>query len=206
MTDDSFLGRWSRRKAEARAGHAPDEPPSAEPPPAPAGPPAETPAGAEDEEALSDAELLARHDLPDPETLTAKDDVAAFMRAGVPARLRRLALRRLWRLDPVFGHLDGLVDYDQDFTDKATVLSAMSTVYRVGRGVVGESETPPPAEADDHDRATGEPDRPADPADPSASIDTGETPPREAAAAAPESPPRRRRMVFVTRGRDEDQG
>ena len=135
-TEGGFLSRWSRRKQQARGGRPelPDEP---RPTPAPA---AATAAGgvgpdAVDEESLSDEELLARYELPDPTTLTASDDVAAFMRSGVPKRLRNMALRRVWRLDPVLANLDGLNDYDEDYTDAAMLVgAAVKTVYQVGKG------------------------------------------------------------------------
>ncbi|GHD45762.1 hypothetical protein GCM10017083_14190 [Thalassobaculum fulvum] len=135
-TEGGFLSRWSRRKQQARGGRPelPDEP---RPTPVPA---AATTAGgagpdAVDEESLSDEELLARYELPDPTTLTASDDVAAFMRSGVPKRLRNMALRRVWRLDPVLANLDGLNDYDEDYTDAAMLVgAAVKTVYQVGKG------------------------------------------------------------------------
>lgn len=131
-----FLSRWSRRKQLAREGVEDAGEPDREPPleakaavVAPAGPVEEV-----DEAALSDEELLARYELPDPAGLTASDDVAAFMRKGVPARLRSLALRRLWRLDPVLANLDGLNDYDDDYTDAAMLAGVVKTTYQVGRG------------------------------------------------------------------------
>ena len=42
-------------------------------------------------------------------------DFAVFLGEGVPIRLHRQAMRKLWRLDPLFGHLDGLNEYDEDF-------------------------------------------------------------------------------------------
>ena len=48
----------------------------------------------------------------------------------------RQALRKLWRSDSVFANLDGLIDYGEDFTDAATVVEGMKSVYTVGRGMV----------------------------------------------------------------------
>ena len=130
-----FLARWSRRKQQARDGRAePEERPGEALPAAADG--AADPAGADevDESTLSDSELLAKYELPDPGSLTASDDVAAFMRKGVPARLRNLALRRVWRLDPVLANLDGLNDYDDDYTDAAMLAGVVKTAYQVGRG------------------------------------------------------------------------
>jgi hypothetical protein len=38
------------------------------------------------------------------------------MKQAVPEELRRLALRKLWRSDPVLANVDGLNDYDLDYT------------------------------------------------------------------------------------------
>jgi hypothetical protein len=143
--DADFLGRWSTRKLQARAGAEP----TAEP-----GPDSEEPGRAEPRsEAASgktDDEMLEELGLPDPDSLVKGDDFKAFMRAGVPARLRSRALRRLWLSDPVLANLDGLNDYDQDFTDAATVVPGLKTAYRVGRGFLRDEEehTAPPEETE----------------------------------------------------------
>lgn len=79
------------------------------------------------QEDLSDAEILAKFDLPDPDTLKLGDDIKGFMSKAVPEHLRRRALRKLWRTNPVLACLDGLNDYEDDFTDAATV---MPDIYR----------------------------------------------------------------------------
>ena len=97
--DDGFLSRWSRRKLDAKAP-APSEPePSAV---------AADPAEAEPE--LSPDELA---ELPKLEDLTADSDIGPFLRKGVPALLRRAALRRVWELDPA------IRDYVGDARDYA---------------------------------------------------------------------------------------
>ncbi|MEE9194622.1 MAG: DUF3306 domain-containing protein, partial [Alphaproteobacteria bacterium] len=48
-------------------------------------------------------------------TLDKDSDYSVFMKEGVPEQLKKLALRKLWRSDPVFAVLDGLNDYDEDF-------------------------------------------------------------------------------------------
>jgi hypothetical protein len=53
-------------------------------------------------------------DLPDIESLTGESDFTAFMKEGVPEDLKNLALRKLWRSDPVYANLDGLNDYDPE--------------------------------------------------------------------------------------------
>ncbi|MGR3565403.1 MAG: DUF3306 domain-containing protein [Heliomarina sp.] len=83
-----------------------------------------------------DATLLAELDLPHPETLQAGDDIRAFMAKAVPEHLRRMALRRLWKVNPVLANVDGLVEYGEDFTDSATVVENLQTTYQVGKGML----------------------------------------------------------------------
>src|SRR3546814_19419431 len=68
------------------------------------------------------------------ESLGMDSDFTVFLQDGVPEALRRKALQRLWRLDPVFANLDGLLGYGEDYTDAATVVENLKTAYRVGRG------------------------------------------------------------------------
>ncbi|MEO0912200.1 MAG: DUF3306 domain-containing protein [Pseudomonadota bacterium] len=81
MTDTpkSFLARWSEKK---RAG--PEEEAAPEAPPLPE----------EEAEALSEAKLLEKLGLPEPDSLAPGDDFSAFMQAAVPQHLRTRALRR----------------------------------------------------------------------------------------------------------------
>ena len=83
----------------------------------------------------SDEELLEELGLPDPDGLKDGDDFTGFMGQAVPERLRRRALRVLWRSNPVFANVDGLVDYGEDFTDAATVIENLQTTYQVGKGL-----------------------------------------------------------------------
>lgn len=91
-------------------------------------------------EAKSDAEILEELNLPDPDSLQAGEDVRAFMAKAVPERLRRRALRQLWKLNPILANVDGLVDYGEDFTDSATVLENLQTTYQVGKGMLAHVE------------------------------------------------------------------
>ncbi|WP_164661121.1 DUF3306 domain-containing protein [Tropicibacter sp. Alg240-R139] len=88
----------------------------------------------------SDAEILADLNLPDPDGLQMGDDVSGFMAKAVPDRLRRRALRRLWRLNPVLANVDGLVDYGEDYTDAACVIENLQTTYQVGKGMLAHVE------------------------------------------------------------------
>lgn len=91
-------------------------------------------------EEKSDEELLAHFNLPDPDTLKEGDDFSAFMSKAIPDRLRRRALRVLWKSNPVLANVDMLVDYGEDFTDKATVIENLQTAYQVGKGMLKHVE------------------------------------------------------------------
>jgi hypothetical protein len=134
--EGDFLSRWSGRKLKARAEAAPEPAPREAPPPDPPDLQPGRPAQAE----KTDAEILDELGLPDPDTLVKGDDFAAFLRAAIPARLRQRALRRLWLSDPVLANLDGLNDYEQDFTDKATARPDLTTAYRAGEGLLREAK------------------------------------------------------------------
>lgn len=122
---------WTRRKAAVRAEEA-------------AAHHAEAERAGEAERAeraqKDDVEILAELNLPDPDRLAPGDDVAAFMARAVPDRLRRRALRRLWRLNPVLANIDGLVDYGEDFSDASTAVEHLQTAYQVGRGLLAHVE------------------------------------------------------------------
>jgi len=131
-----FAGRWSRRKQAAKL-------PASEPE---AGPQeVAQPAGPE-ADGRPDAEILEELGLPEPESLKPGDDFSAFLAKAVPERIRNRALRRLWLTDPVLANVDGLVDYGGDFTDAATVVENLQTLYKVGKGYfdrLAEAEAKP---------------------------------------------------------------
>lgn len=171
--DSDFLGRWSARKLRTRDGRPGSEPTSERPLEQP---PADVPA---DAPGKTDEEILRELGLPDPDGLVKGDDFKAFLKSAVPARIRRRALRRLWLSDPVLANLDGLNDYDQDFTDAATVVKDLKTAYSVTRGFLREA----PAET-----AAAEQTEQTDPAAEGAEADGGEAG-TDAAAEAPAERP-----------------
>lgn len=137
---------WSRRRAAAAAEEAAEAARR------------EADLQAEAEAALaekSDAEILAELDLPDPDMLQPGDPVTAFMSRAVPERIRKRALRRLWRVNPVLANLDGLVDYDDDYTDAATVVEGLRTGYQVGKGMLSHIEALAEKAARDAEGAQG---------------------------------------------------
>jgi hypothetical protein len=107
MNDDSFLSRWSRRKAAARQGQplAPEPAPlvPADPPVRAAQPPAEPAPAAEPLPTLADAALLRPG-----------DSIARFVARGVDETVKRAALKTLFA-DPHFHVMDGLDTYIDDY-------------------------------------------------------------------------------------------
>jgi len=130
MSKDDFLGRWSKRKLDAE-----QESPT----------PAETVVEQVSEPVPADGEMSALSDEtaadlvenetdvegeeqePHPaegidiETLEYDSDFTVFMSDKVPQTLKRMALRKLWRSNPILANVDGLNDYDEDFSDAAAV-------------------------------------------------------------------------------------
>ena len=129
---EGFLSRWSRRKRLVEV-----DPPEPE---APAEAGALEPA-VEPEPEVVDEELEANRlaaEAIDIDSLGKDDDFTVFLKRGVPELLRRTALRKMWRTDPVFANVDGLNDYDQDFRNPAH--SVYKSLWQVGRGFLSQEE------------------------------------------------------------------
>ena len=131
LDDKGFLQRWSTRKMDADAGadadasQVEDEPAAGEAP-------------VDGDEAV---EVVAPPptdlaDLPDVDTLDADSDYTGFLGENVPADLAKMAMRKLWRSDPVLANIDGLNDYDEDFSMVGMVSEVVKTAYQVGKGYV----------------------------------------------------------------------
>ena len=102
--EEGFYARWSRRKRRARGSvDVVDN----ETVPRESGPDAR--AEVEEPPPLTDA------DMPPLESLHADSDFSGFMSPGVSEELRNKALRKLF-LSAQFNVVDGLDDYDDDFT------------------------------------------------------------------------------------------
>lgn len=119
------LSRWSRRKLAAAAeapAPGPVSAPAVVPAPAPgvSGPPAPV-------------------ELPPVESLTFDSDFTAFLRPGVDDRVKRAALKQLFR-DPRFNIMDGLDTYIDDYT-KADPIPADILADLLQRGFGTPPET-----------------------------------------------------------------
>ena len=86
------------------------------------------------EETLTDTELLQKYNLQDPAEIMDEKGLDQFFNSEMPERLRQMALRRLWRINPFFGFVDEMVEYGEDYTDAATVIDGMQTAYQAGKG------------------------------------------------------------------------
>lgn len=91
-------------------------------------------------EEKTDAEICEEFGLPDPDSLQPGDDIVAFMRDQIPERIKRRAMRALWRSNPVLACLDGLNDYDDDYTNLVTDMPGVPTSYQVGKGLTAHVE------------------------------------------------------------------
>ena len=88
---------------------------------------------------LNDEELLEKFKLPNPDKIKKEKGLDVFFKDGVPDRLRQIALRRVWKLNPIIRFADAEInDYHEDFTDAATVIEGMQTAYQVGKGYLTE--------------------------------------------------------------------
>ena len=116
-----------RRKEQVARGEAVPEMPDEELP-------ATDLAESDEDSQLTDDELLAKYELEDPETIEDEAKLDAFLEGKFPDRIRQMALRRMWRLNPMFRFADEMVEYGENYTDAATVIDGMTTAYQVGKG------------------------------------------------------------------------
>ncbi len=130
--EKNFLDRWSRRKAEVRRQEL-------------------NPAPEIDELHAEGVAEVQDKDMPeepdgselteeDVEKLDAKSDFSVFMKAAVPAELRRMALKKLWHLDPAYNVIDGLLEYGEDYSQLHKNVGKIQSAYQVGKGYVIEEE------------------------------------------------------------------
>jgi hypothetical protein len=139
---DGFLGRWSRRKLDAKDGRPlePEPPKEVQPPPEPA------PASGTEGQAAVAPEPAAR-ELPPPPTLedvrslTTDSDFSRFVRADVSPDVKNAAVKKLFS-DPHFNVMDGLDTYIDDYTKSDPIPESMLKQLAAGRflGLFREEE------------------------------------------------------------------
>ena len=120
-TPRDFASRWSERRRRVR--EEADEP---------------TPIERDEEQDTEREAMLARNreaaEAVDLDGIDEATDMSVFLREGVPDLLRRQALRRLWRSNPVFANVDRLNDYDENFADPSRTLATFQSAWQAGRG------------------------------------------------------------------------
>ena len=122
--DKGFLSRWSDRKLRPGSEDADAALPTSD----------EAKSVEDEFEGKSDEEILSILELPEPDTLKLGDTVEKFMDGRVPERIRARALRAFWKTNPLLANIDGLDEYCDDYTDAATVIENLQTIYEVGKG------------------------------------------------------------------------
>lgn len=75
------------------------------------------------------ATVLTDEDMPPVDSLTPDSDYTGFLSPGVSEDLRRLALRKLFH-GPEFNVIDGLDDYDGDYTNFAKLGDVITSEMR----------------------------------------------------------------------------
>ena len=96
---DNFLSRWSRRKRAGDVDH-PGAEKSGTQPDDRATQPRDQARQAVPKDEVGRPSAFDVVSLPPVESIGAGTDISAFMQSGVPAALRRAALRRAWAADP----------------------------------------------------------------------------------------------------------
>ncbi len=115
------------------------------------------------------------------------------MQKGVPEELKTLALRKLWRSDPIFARIDGLDDYDDNYRAilaAGTKLIDKARAAGVKLAVPGDETAP---EGEGADQRAGPPADDGEAVAQDAGEENGGSPEGEAgeAADAPASTPRK---------------
>ncbi len=188
MAEERFLSRWARRKNAAQAGEPeePEETPAEVDPAENEG--AHPIAAAPDEDDVPDEEAEANRlaaEAVDLETIGVETDMSVFFRRGVPGALKAAAMRQLWRSDPVFACVDGLNDYDTDFTGAGEAVREVVTRWQVGKGF-STMDTQPPAEAGETEETVSGIDEPMTAPEEPAEDARGEEADAETAGALPD--------------------
>ncbi|NQU57057.1 MAG: DUF3306 domain-containing protein [Rhodospirillales bacterium] len=141
-TDKTFINRWSRAKLANRDPL--DEPEQIHEAAEQSAMLPET-----TDEATETLEEQIPPDLPSIDSLDGDSDYTPFLGENVPEELARKALRKLWSSDPVFANMDGLNDYDEDYSSLGIIKTVVETAYKVGKGIVDEEKPEIPKNEED---------------------------------------------------------
>ncbi len=97
---EGFFTRWSKRKKQAEPSHAEAK---------------EEQIDADADDQKVEEPVKSDEDMPPLETIDGSSDVSEFFSPGVSEALRKAALRKMFH-SPEFNIVDGLDDYDDNFT------------------------------------------------------------------------------------------
>ncbi|MCP4935145.1 MAG: DUF3306 domain-containing protein [bacterium] len=148
---DSPLSRWSQRKILVQEGKitsdAPDEIVSDPGTMLQSAQPSELSEQPDEKNVEQQAALPPEDEIDtekfaniDFDALDYDSDYTQFMARNVPDIVKRKALRALWNSDPVFANLDGLNDYDEDFTIVEPMTKAIESAWNMGKGYMTAEE------------------------------------------------------------------
>ena len=125
MSDDPFLSRWARRKAQAKAGVVLEEAPAVQAPeptaPVTAPPQVVGPAQAPPE---TQADAPPPPTMDDVAALTHESDYSRFVAPQVDESVKRAALKKLFT-DPHFNVMDRLDTYIDDYSQPDPIPESM---------------------------------------------------------------------------------
>lgn len=125
--DEGFLSRWSRRKAQGRAGVEVEPAPPASPDPLPATASSAAPVAASESPPTTPGGAEPPPPLPtmdDVAALTRESDYARFVMPGVGDDVKSAAMKKLFS-DPHFNVMDGLDTYIDDYNKPDPIPLAM---------------------------------------------------------------------------------
>jgi len=125
--DEGFLSRWSRRKAQGRAGAEVEPAPPANPDPLPATASSAAPVAAPESPPTISGGAEPPPPLPtmdDVAALTRESDYARFVMPGVGDDVKSAAMKKLFS-DPHFNVMDGLDTYIDDYNKPDPIPLAM---------------------------------------------------------------------------------
>jgi hypothetical protein len=140
--EETFLTRWSKRKAEARSGETPTDIPK------PAQPLDVVRASGME---ASEADEVPLEDLPPIESIDASTDLRPWLQKKVPEAWKRAALGRVWASDPAISEFVGLADYAWDWNVPDGVpgfgpLRASDNIAELLLQAIGQAPPPKPKE------------------------------------------------------------
>jgi hypothetical protein len=149
---NGFLSRWARRKAQAKTGVVPGEPPALPVEATPVQVPvALAPSPPQTEPvAVADAAPIAEPPptLDDVALLTRESDYSRFVAPGVDGRVRNAAMKKLFS-DPHFNVMDGLDTYIDDYGKPDPIPESMLRMMHQSKflGLFDDEEKEPAARA-----------------------------------------------------------